>query len=129
MRCVGDTLVSMTSTEKPEKPQSQLIERPDAELAGVASDAWEAFNAMETTKRRHYRLLEILDNKSKNYNIQPSQREQSLLASLLRDHDEQVKRFTAASMQLKQTDATAHIALFKYIGAIGDVDEEVPVRH
>ena len=116
----------MTDTEK---PQSQLIERPDAELAGIASDAWEAFNAMETTKRRHYRLLEILDNKRKNYNIQPSQREQSLLASLLRDHDEQVKRFTAASMQLKQMDAQAHMSLFRYIGAIGDSDEEAPVRH
>ena len=112
-----------------EKPQSQLIERPDAELAGIASDAWEAFNAMETTKRRHYRLLEILDNKRKNYNIQPSQREQSLLASLLRDHDEQVKRFTAASMQLKQMDAQAHMSLFRYIGVIGDSDEEAPVKH
>lgn len=116
----------MTDTTKPPR---QPIERPDAELAGVAGDAWEAFNAMETTKRRHFELLEILDKKKKNYNLDPSQREKTLLASLLKDHDEQVQRFTAASMQLKKDDAQAHMNLFRYIGAIGDTSQDLPVKH
>jgi len=105
----------------------QAIERPDTILDGVASDSWQAYNAMETTKRRHYDLLEILDNKKKNYNLDPVEREKSLLASLLKDHDEQVKRFTAASSALKASDADAHRALFGYIGVISDVEQ--PVRH
>ena len=109
------------------KPVRQAIERPDDILAGVAGDTWQAYNAMETTKRRHYELLEILDNKKKNYNLEPSQRDQALLASLLKDHDEQVKRFTAASSALKSCDADAHMAVFVYIGVLSDL--EPPVQH
>jgi hypothetical protein len=111
------------------KPVSQVIERPDALLSGVAADAWQAYNAMETTKRRHYELLEVLDNKKKNYNLDPNNREKTLLAGLLTDHDEQVKRFTAASAQLKQNDQAAHMALFVYIGAISRIDDATAVRH
>lgn len=121
-----DTLDNMTNSIKPVR---QAIERPDDLLAGVAAEAWQAYNAMDTTKRRHYELLEILDNKKKNYNLEPSQREQALLASLLKDHDEQVKRFTAASVSLKQADADAHIALFVYIGAISETDPQTPLQH
>lgn len=109
------------------KPARQALVRPDSILAGVAGDTWQAYNAMETTKRRHYELLEILDNKKKNYNLDPSARDQALLASLLKDHDEQVKRFTAASSALKSCDAEAHMAVFVYIGALSET--EPPVQH
>ncbi|MFK8081447.1 MAG: hypothetical protein AB8B97_14260 [Granulosicoccus sp.] len=107
------------------KPEHGSIARPDTILDGVAIDTWQAYNAMETTKRRHYELLEILDNKKKNYNLDPSQKESSLLACLLRDHDEQVKRFTVASSALKKVDAVAHRALFTYIGELSDVEPQV----
>lgn len=104
------------------------IERPDELLIGQAAETWQAFNAMETTKRRHYHLLEILDNKKKNYNLDPSEKDRALLASLLKDHDEQVKRFTLASMALKKSDAQAHITLFAYIGVIGNISESPAVH-
>ena len=106
-----------------------LNDRPDDILEGVAADAWQAYNAMESTKRRHYQLLEILDSKKKNYNILPSESEQMRLAGLLRDHDQQVSRFTAASSALKQADAAAHIALFVYIGEITVADDAPSSRH
>ncbi|MFK7861460.1 MAG: hypothetical protein AB8B64_21770 [Granulosicoccus sp.] len=107
------------------KPERAAVERPDGILEGVASDTWQAYNAMETTKRRHYELLEILDNKKKKYNLDPSQRDKALLASLLKDHDEQVKRFTAASSALKKADADALMALFAYIAVLSDAEPQV----
>ncbi len=92
--------------------------RPDELLMGVAAEAWQAYNAMETTKRRHFEQLELLENRKKNYNIDPSPRDRALLSGLLQDHDEQVGRFTRASQSLKQADAAAHQALFGYIGLI-----------
>lgn len=97
-------------------------ERPDSILEGVAADAWQAYNAMETTKRRHFELLELLDNKKSNYNIDPSTQEQRLISFLLKDHDEQVKRFTALSQHLKLTDPQAHMNLFAYISLINQAD-------
>lgn len=104
-------------------------ERPDEALAGVAADAWQAFNAMETTKRRHYEQLEVLENRKKNYNIDPNERDRQLLAGLLRDHDEQVSRFSAASQSLKQRDAAAHLALFSYIGVINQASDKLRTTH
>lgn len=95
-----------------------LIERPADVLEGDAADAWQAYNAMETTKQRHFEMLEMLDNKKKNYNIDPTNADQRLLECLLADHDQQVKRFTVASRQLKEQNLSAHGALFDYIGAI-----------
>jgi len=99
-------------------------ERPGTALEGVAADAWEAYNAMETTKRRHFALLETLDLKRRNYNLDPSAEETRLLEWLLADHDAQVRRFTAASLALKAADGEAHAALFDYIGAIARVGGE-----
>jgi len=111
------------------EPTCPVSKRPDEVLEGVAADAWQAFNAMETTKRRHYQLLELIDNKKKNYNLPPTDAETSRLEGLLRDHDQQVSRFTAASSVLKQSDPAAHLALFVYIGEISDVAEASPSRH
>jgi hypothetical protein len=117
-------------TEAPiTKIDKALLDRPDAVLDGVGALSWQAYNAMETTKRRHFELLEIIDNKKKNYNIDPTVTDQHLLRGLLRDHDEQVKRFTSASMALKEVDAEAHTALFVYIGGVNRIAEASPTTH
>lgn len=108
---------------------NNALARPDQLLEGVGSIAWQAYNAMETTKRRHFDLLEVLDNKKKNYNLSPSDNEQRLLACLLKDHDQQVKRFTEASLVLKNFDTEAHLSLFAYIGGINHATEERQVTH
>jgi len=61
--------------------------RPDNVLNNVGADAWQAYNAMESTKRRHFDWLEIIDNKKKNYNIDASEADKHMLACLLKDHD------------------------------------------
>lgn len=103
--------------------------RPDEVLAGVAAEAWQAFNAMETTKRRHFEQLEVLENRKKNYNIEPNARDRQLLAGLLRDHDEQVSRFSTASQSLRERDAAAHLALFNYIGVINRASDKLRTTH
>lgn len=124
--CLRDTLVCMKS---PIAALSPDTDRPEDILEGVAADAWQAYNAMESTKRRHYQLLEILENKKKNYALAPTEKEQRRLAGLLKDHDQQVSRFTAASLALKQADSAAHLALFVYIGEISDSAEMSPSQH
>lgn len=114
-------------TEKQGGTPSQV--RPDELLAGIAADAWQAFNAMETTKRRHFEQLEVLENRKKNYNIDPSEADRQLLAGLLRDHDEQVVRFSEASLSLKQRDAAAHLALFSYIALVNQAAEKRRTTH
>lgn len=105
------------------------ITRPDDLLDDIAAIAWQAYNAMETTKRRHFDLLEVLDNKKKNYNIDPTDNDKKLINCLLRDHDEQVKRFTEASIELKEKDVSAHTALFAYIGMVNSVTDEHHLTH
>ena len=126
IECLRATLALMKS---PITASSADTDRPDDILEGVAADAWQAYNAMESTKRRHYQLLEVLDNKKKNYALEPTDEEQRRLAYLLKDHDQQVSRFTAASLALKQADSTAHLALFVYIGEISDSAEKSSSRH
>jgi len=92
--------------------------RPSALLDNDAADTWQAYNAMEATKLRHYTLLEIIDNKKKNYNIDPTETDKQLLQHLLDDHSAQVKRFTAASKLLKTANEAGHKQLFDYIGLI-----------
>jgi len=104
-------------------------DRPDDILDGIGSAAWQAYNAMETTKRRHFELLELIDNKKKNFNIDPTEYDQRLIACLLKDHDEQVKRFTSASLALKNESAEAHLALFTYIGGVNNASEARQTTH
>lgn len=104
--------------------QDGNIARPDDLLAGVGGDAWQAYNAMQATKQRHFERLEAIDLKKRNYNIDPTPADRELLAHLLADHDGQVKRFTDASVELKNVDQEAHTALFVYIGAINSLLSE-----
>ena len=114
-----------------ETPRSDALpdSRPAHILDDVAAHAWQAYNAMESTKQRHFGLLERLDLKKRNYGLEPSERETRLLEWLLADHDGQVRRFTAASLALKTADAGAHAALFAYIGAIIDTGALPPATH
>lgn len=89
----------------------------------VAQQAFRCYNAMETTKRRHLDLLTQLDNKKKNFNLDPTTDESALLASLLSDHDNEVSAFGLASKQLKNQHPEAHAALFAYIGRLNSVFE------
>ena len=111
------------------KDKSGMLDRPDEFLHDVGSLAWQAYNAMETTKRRHFDFLEVLDNKKKNYNIDPTEKDTQLLACLLKDHDEQVKRFTRESKALKEANLDAHAGLFMYISDINHATEEHHVTH
>ena len=119
----------MTDSTTTTAIENGLLERPDELLSGAGAQVWQAYNAMETTKRRHFDLLEVLDNKKKNYNIDPTEHDQRLIACLLRDHDEQVKRFTEASLALKTQDVDAHTVLFGYIGGINNLSGAHRVTH
>lgn len=83
--------------------------------------AMQAYNAMETTKQRHFDFLTVLETKKKKFNLDPTESDNQLLASLLKDHDIQVKSFTREAQALKNDDAAAHQALFEYIGRINEV--------
>ncbi|MDH3693507.1 MAG: hypothetical protein OER96_02920 [Gammaproteobacteria bacterium] len=93
----------------------------------VASETWQAYNAMETTKQRHFDLLTAVETKKKNFNLDPTEKESQLLKNLLRDHDMQVSAFKSASDNLKQHDPDAHTALFAYIGEINTVLHDIRV--
>ena len=93
-------------------------ERPGALLDGAGADAFEAFNAMQTTKRRHFEMLERLDAKRERYGLDPTASEAARLADLLADHDAQVRRFARAGAELKAVDPDGHRRLFGYIGAV-----------
>ena len=95
--------------------------RPDALLAGIGADAFEAFNAMETTKRRHFAMLERLDAKRTRYGLEPTLGESALLADLLTDHDAQVLRFTRAASALKAANPEDHRRLFAWVGTVATV--------
>lgn len=110
-------------------PTSKDLARPSSILDGVAADTWQAYNAMQTTKQRHYDLLQILENKKKKFNLDPTDKDRLLLQNLLSDHDAQVKRFTVASSELKTQDASAHTALFVYIGQVAALTADGEVRH
>jgi len=105
------------------------LERPSELLDGIASDAWQAYNAMQATKQRHFDLLQAIDLKKRNYNIDPTRDDKARLKHLLADHDEQVRRFTEASLELKNADSKAHNALFVYIGAISSAAQEAETTH
>ena len=93
-------------------------ERPGALLDGAGADAFEAFNAMQTTKWRHFEMLERLDAKRERYGLDPTASEAARLADLLADHDAQVRRFARAGAELKAVDPDGHRRLFGYIGAV-----------
>jgi Uri superfamily endonuclease len=77
-----------------------------------------SYNAMETTKRRHFDYLSMLENKKKKFNLSATAEEELTLGNLLRDHNDEVQEFKLLSDRLKSSNPIAHQALFEYIGGI-----------
>ncbi len=102
-------------------------------LDDAAAAAWQAYNAMETTKQRHITLLAGLENRYGSLE-KADAGEALLLDKLLRDHDLQVKRFTQEMAALKAADAAAHAALLAYMQEINatlarySADEDGPTK-
>ncbi|MGI9302209.1 MAG: hypothetical protein ACR2RB_05810 [Gammaproteobacteria bacterium] len=86
-------------------------------LPATATDAWQAYNAMEATKQRHFAYLKGLEARYKKYGS-PKEQEQATLNRLLQDHDTQVRHFARSMAELKQSDAHAHKALLSHISAV-----------
>ena len=86
-------------------------------LPESAAAAWQAYNAMETTKQRHITLLAGLENRYGSL-AKAHLGETLLLDKLLHDHDLQVKCFTREMAALKEADAGAHAALLAYMQEI-----------
>lgn len=88
------------------------------ELRERVAEAFAAYNAMETTRQRHFDYLNMLTEREKRYNLQSSELEKGFLAGLLADHDAQVKAFKSASDALRQRSADDFQALFAWLGEI-----------
>ena len=94
-----------------------------------ARAAFQAYNAMETTKRRHFDYLAKLEAARKLKGTEPDASERELLAQLLSDHDAQVQEFSSASAELKAADAEAFAALWRYIGMVNQLLGVGEVNH
>ncbi len=92
--------------------------RKDYELA------MRSYNAMETTKRRHFEFMSLLDSKKKKFNLDATPYEIERLRLFLRDHNDEVQAFKALCVALKAANASAHAAMFEYIGELNRI--EVP---
>lgn len=95
----------------------------------AAAAAWQAYNAMETTKQRHFDYLNVLERKKKNFNLDPTEEDNVILEQLLKDHDQHVKLFTHQSQALKEKNPETHQALFLYIGKINELMESHRAVH
>jgi hypothetical protein len=80
--------------------------------------AMRSYNAMETTKRRHFDYLTLIETRKKKFNLDATPAQTQMLQALLRDHDEEVRTFKACCDDLKAADAAAHAALFAYLAEI-----------
>ncbi len=97
-----------------------MAELLDKSARESVADALLAYNAMETTKRRHFDYLNLLEAKRKKFNLSPTQEEQDLLASLLADHDQTVKKFKTQTQSLLLAQPDAHRSLFSYISTLNE---------
>ena len=59
-----------------------------------------------------------METRRNKFNIKPSENENQILAQLLRDHDEQVSAFKAASDALRNANLEAFDALWIYVSEI-----------
>ena len=82
------------------------------------ASAMRSYNAMETTKRRHFDFLTLLDAKKKKFNIQATPEESNRLDRLLQDHHEEVQAFKSRCETLKLEHPQAHRAMFEYIAEL-----------
>lgn len=83
-----------------------------------AAAAFQAYNAMETTKQRHLDLMLAIDKRAKKFNLPATDTENVMLQALLEDHNEQVQQFKLESDTLKSTHPETHVAMFQYLAEI-----------
>ncbi len=83
-------------------------------LPDAALPAWNAYLAMEASKREHFSYLEELETKYK-YGGSRTIAESMHLEGLLKKHDKQVAAFRQAIKTLQAEDAGAHQALIEHI--------------
>ena len=83
-----------------------------------AAAAFQAYNAMETTKQRHLDLMLAIDTRTKKFNLAASDAENAMFKKLLADHNNQVQQFKLESDTLKETHPETHLAMFQYLGEI-----------
>ncbi len=86
----------------------------DSELPLAALPAWEAYKAMERTKRRHLNFLKELSERHRGGGVR-TMAEGVYLERLLKEHDGQVSMFRSSMTELMQADLTAHASLIEYI--------------
>lgn len=86
-----------------------------------AMAAFQAYNAMETTKQRHLDLMLAIEKRGKKFNMTATEAEVEMMNRLLKDHDGQVEQFKLESDTLKSVNPEAHLAMFKYVGEIHTV--------
>ena len=83
-----------------------------------AAAAFQAYNAMETTKQRHLDLMLAIDTRTKKFNLAATEAENAMFKLLLADHNEQVQQFKLESDTLKEAHPEAHAAMFQYLGEV-----------
>lgn len=98
-----------------------MSELLDDEAREKAAAALIAYNAMETTKRRHFDYLSMLESKRKKFNLDATPEETALLGALLQDHDYAVKTFKAQAQVLQSESPESHRSLFRYIGLLNQI--------
>ncbi|HXH04437.1 MAG TPA: hypothetical protein VNN09_14125 [Candidatus Competibacteraceae bacterium] len=82
------------------------------------SAAWQAYQAMQGSKQRHFVYLLHLERKYE-HGGSPSATEQARLAELLQEHDAEVKRFREALRELQASDPDAYRRLVARFAAEG----------
>lgn len=83
-------------------------------ISAVAARAWQAYNAIEATKQRHFTYMSGLKTRYKKYGA-PSEAEKQMLDRLLKEHNAMVNAFKAQIQALRAVDAKAHDGLLDYI--------------
>jgi len=103
-----------------------VAELLDTDTRAVVSESLIAYNSMETTKRRHFDYLNLLEAKKKRFNLDTTDAEAELLQSLLSDHDEAVKNFKHQTRALLVESPEAHRSLMNYISVLNEVLDQHP---
>ena len=88
----------------------------EADLPEAAWPSWDAFKAMEQSKRRYFSYLEELEHKYEDGGAR-TLAEQARLDGLLREHDRQVAEFGRAVKALGAEDPDAQKAFIAHMTA------------
>lgn len=82
------------------------------DLPPAAQPTWQAYCAMQDSKRRHFEYLQYLEDKYTRYG-QPDEAEEQHRRALLAEHDARVGEFRTALAALKQADPDAFARLVR----------------